>query len=235
MKPTVIPIPLGPFRFVNAFLICAERTILVDTGLPGSAETILGAMKQHNVDPKAISLILITHAHIDHMGSACDLRERIGVPVAVHESEVRAVRTGIPPELNPINFWGRLMRGSIERRTTRGLEPDIAIIRGMGLAEFGIEGKVIETPGHTAGSVSVLLPGVGVIAGDLLSGHFLHREKPMQPPFQEDLGQVRESIKKVLQHQPATIYVGHGGPLSPSAVRSFLKTDRAFASLPASR
>lgn len=233
MTTTVIPIPLGAFGMVNAYLLRGERTILVDTGFPGSAGAILATLKRNGISAKSVSLILLTHTHIDHMGSAYDLREHIGAPVAVHESEMQSVRTGIAPSLVPITFLGRLIKGSIERRTARPFEPDIAIIRGMDLAEFGVEGKVIETPGHTAGSVSVVLPGGIAIAGDLACGGFANKKTPALAPFHEDLANVRASVKKLLKHKPNTIYVGHGGPLSAHAVREFTEHDRASAGIPA--
>lgn len=233
MKPEVIPVPLGPFGMVNAFLLRGERTILVDTGVPGSGEAILAAMKRNRIDPRAVSLILITHGHFDHMGSASDLRERLGAPAAVGESDLQALRTGVPPPLTPTCLFGRFARPFLDRRMVRRMEPDIVIIRGMSLAEFGIEGKVIETPGHTAGSVSVILPTGPAIVGDLLCGGMLRRTRPALPPFQDDIAQTRESLRKVLKSKPTAIHVGHGGPLSPSAARAFLESDRAFAATPA--
>lgn len=229
MKTTLFPIPLSPFGIVNAYFVTGERTILVDTGFPGSAGAILAALKRNNIPPKSVSLILLTHTHIDHMGSAFDLREHIGAPVAVHESELQSARTGIPPALVPITFLGRMVRSNIERRTARPFEPDIAIIRGMDLAGFGIEGKVIETPGHTAGSVSVILPGGIAIAGDLACGGFLKKQQPALAPFHEDLAGVRASVKKLLKHKPNVIYVGHGGPLSAHAVLEFIDKHPSFA------
>lgn len=231
MKQTVHPIPLKPMGFVNAFLITGERTILVDTGFPGSDAVIMAALSRYGVSPKSISLILITHGHIDHIGSAYALQQRLGAPVAVHESDQQAVRSGIPPALVPINFIGRMIKGRLENRIARPVEPDVVIIRGMDLGPFGVEGKVIETPGHTAGSISVVLPGGVVIAGDLLAGGTFKKNRPAQAPFHENLKQVAQSVRKVLNQKPTTIHVGHGGPLSPHEVRQFLEKDRALAAV----
>jgi glyoxylase-like metal-dependent hydrolase (beta-lactamase superfamily II) len=235
MQQTIIPVSLGPFGIVNAFLLHGERTILVDTGFPGSGSAIMAALSRHGIAPKSISLILLTHAHFDHMGSAFEMKERLSAPVAVHESDLQSVRKGVPPPLNPINTWGRILRARMESRTTRPVEPDVVIIRGMNLGEFGIEGKVVETPGHTPGSISILMPGAAVvgdlIAGGAIPGGIIKREHPSHPPFQDDLAVVRSSLQRVLKHKPNKIYVGHGGPLRPHAVQEFIEKDRLFTDL----
>jgi glyoxylase-like metal-dependent hydrolase (beta-lactamase superfamily II) len=53
----------------------------------------------------------------------------------------------------------------------------------LGLSAFGIEGTVIPTPGHTEGSISVILPRGEAIAGDLLMGGFLFRKLAETSPF----------------------------------------------------
>ena len=86
-----------------------------------------------------------------------------------------------------------------------------------------MRGRVIETPGHTPGSVSVVLDGGEAIVGDVLAGGYLgFKVMPRSPRYHlyaEDPGEVLRSIKKVLELSPTAVFTGHGGPLDPETVR----------------
>jgi glyoxylase-like metal-dependent hydrolase (beta-lactamase superfamily II) len=103
------------------------------------------------------------------------------------------------------------------------VEPDLALEEGMDLKSYGLAGRVIATPGHTAGSVSVLLDGGDAVAGDLLVGGYLggllSPRVPGYPYFAEDLRALRASIRKLLAGAPGRVYVGHGGPLDGESIR----------------
>lgn len=92
----ILPIRLG--AIAKAFLIpTREGAILIDSGTPGQSERILQAMAAHGAAPESLRLILITHGHFDHFGSARELRERTGAPVAVHADDAIALRRGENP------------------------------------------------------------------------------------------------------------------------------------------
>ena len=99
----VRPIPLG---HANAFLIRGSRPIVVDTGLPGNAPKILAALQAEGYKPWDLALIVITHVHTDHIGSAAALAGATGAPVLVHSGEADALTTGasapaVPPIVLP--------------------------------------------------------------------------------------------------------------------------------------
>lgn len=86
---TRIKLPLA-----NAYLVQGKRPILVDTGAPGNADRIVAAMRQAGVAPEELSLILLTHGHGDHVGSANELAAQSGAPVALHRSDDAMARSG---------------------------------------------------------------------------------------------------------------------------------------------
>jgi hydroxyacylglutathione hydrolase len=214
---TIIPIPLG---MVNAFLIRGERTILVDTGIPGSADRIMGALAEHHIAPAEISLILLTHAHEDHHGSAAALRLRLGAPLAAQRLDAEALRMGRTLPLRPMTPVGRVMCLVMSLRKFAPAPPlavDIEIAEELDLAPYGVKGRVIHTPGHTAGSLSVVLASGEVVVGDLMLS-FRRNGRPGYPMFADDPEELRESIRKVMRLSPTRIYAAHGGLFDPKTV-----------------
>jgi len=207
--------------FVNSFIIYGERAVIVDTGVPGYDAAILSAMEKYGVKPADVSMILITHGHHDHYGSAVALKQKIGAPVAIHKDDSEALRAGVNPKLIPFGIQGKIMVGltGMMKMPEKGIEPDILIEGEMDLSKYGIAGKVVPTPGHTRGSVSVLLDGGCALIGDLIFGGFIRKKAPGFPPLGYDRQEVYRSIQKVLDFNPKIIYAGHGGPFTAESVR----------------
>ena len=78
----IIPISIWPGGMINCFLIKGkQKHILVDTGVPNSENKIIEQIEKHNIKKEDIGLIIITHAHIDHFGSANKLKELLKIPI----------------------------------------------------------------------------------------------------------------------------------------------------------
>jgi len=102
---------------------------------------------------------------------------------------------------------------------------DVNIVLGDGdfpLTEYGIPGKVMYTPGHSIGSVSVLLETGDAFVGDLAMNKFPMRLSPGLPILAEDMQQVRESWKLLLDAGAKTVYPAHGKPFSSDIIRRAL-------------
>ena len=227
MPTRVVPIPM---LVSNSFLVCGERAVIVDTGNPGRAGTMLRRLRQTGFQPADVSLILLTHGHIDHFGAARELKERTGAPVAIHVLDAPALRSGRNPPLHPSRVSGHLLRPFFQHQHAPPLEPDILLQDGASLHEFGIAASVMHTPGHTPGSVSVLAEPDELIAGDLLigghlGGHVLPR-RPNLPYFLDDLPQTWSSISRICDLPIERVHVGHGGPIQADAVRNWLRNRR---------
>ena len=218
----VVPIPLGN---VNAFLIRGSRPVLVDTGMPGSAPKILSALQREGYKPWELALIVITHAHLDHIGSAAALAGATGAPVLVHKAEAEYLSSGASAPVVPVTLTGRFLRMMIGKHAPKpelGMTPVIRIDAPYRLDSFGIDGAIHPTPGHTKGSISVSLASGECIAGDLVTGMFPpHRAR--LPVFAEDMAEAKTSIRALLATAPATVYAGHGGPFSGAGVEALLR------------
>ena len=207
--------------YVNAFIVRGERSIIVDTGVPGYGARILKTMSRHDINPQDISLIIITHGHHDHTGSAAYLREKTGAPVAIHRNDVEALRTGINPPLCGVGSKGRFMvtvSKMIKMPAVQGMEPQVLLDKEMDLFAYGIEGKIVPTPGHTEGSVSVLLAGGCALVGDMIFGGFVRKHSPGFPYFCQDTETASKSISDILDRRPKIFYAGHGGPFTGGQV-----------------
>ncbi|ATW27036.1 hypothetical protein DCMF_21765 [Candidatus Formimonas warabiya] len=216
IRSLVTPISLGQ---VSVFVLKGTKLILIDTGFSGTEDLLCQKMIQKGLDPKDLALIVLTHGHDDHFGGAGGLKERTGAPVAIHSCDADHLRKGINGKLQPTRRLGRLLTALENREPLgMGLEPDILLDEEFSLAAYGVPGKVIATPGHTPGSVSVILESREVIVGDLMMG-FFPKTRPELPLFADDVAQVEESIRRIMHDEPRKIFASHGGPFEPEAVR----------------
>src|SRR5439155_11422058 len=94
LAPGAWMIPPG---FVNAFLLDVSHNdglVLIDTGVPGSAEKILAAVRELGHAPADIRHILITHIHADHTGSLAALKQATGAPAYMHPLDAALLGEG---------------------------------------------------------------------------------------------------------------------------------------------
>jgi len=225
VMPRVVAIPL---RISTAFLVQDDSCILIDTGCPREEDRIEAALLKEGVRLADLKLLLHTHAHFDHCGSTSELKKRASAPVAVHHRDAPLLRAGQTPALRPIHWAGTLLKPFVQNAVFPPVEPDIVFGEEVALHPFGVRGRILFTPGHTPGSLSVLLEDGAALVGDLMMGGYLGgRLLPSRPCyhyFADDLAELHASIKKLLDHGPTIIYPAHGGPLRPEDVRQRFST-----------
>jgi glyoxylase-like metal-dependent hydrolase (beta-lactamase superfamily II) len=212
----------------NVYLIIGAKPVLVDTGAPGGAGRIQKALAQRGVQAKELALILLTHGHFDHAGSAKALRDALGVPIAVHQGDAAMVEQGDNGPLVPLGLEANLM-APMAGSPWPGFKPDVLLDDQSDLSAYGLDARLLHTPGHSPGSISLLFPNGDAIIGDILRGGWLGGviapARPARPYFLPELAQVstlRQSIQRVLDAGARRLYVGHGGPLDAEAVRRWL-------------
>lgn len=196
---------------------------MIDAGIPGMERTFLGGLASAGVQPQEIRLLVITHGHLDHIGLASVIKKRSGAEVAIHWLErdwLESCRWPIPPGRT---WLGKIVSWVAKRMPPISVAPTNADIlfgdSGMSLEGFGIPGRVIHTPGHTRGSVSVLLESGVVFVGDLAMSACFMRLRPGLPIFAEDIALASQSLEKLLELGAKTIYPAHGRPFSADVFR----------------
>lgn len=213
----------------RCYVIKDEGTILIDAGSPNKIRTFTEAFNRFHIHPEDIELIVLTHGHFDHAGSAKDLKTITGANIAIHKNDKQDA------EQSRINFpsgasaWGKFLRFILRpvsnNKFTRfpSVKADVVLDeKDYPLIDFGIHGKIIHTPGHTPGSVSVLLRSGELFAGCLAHNNMPFRFKPGLPIFAEDLEQVKQSWNKVIRQGTEKVYPAHGDPFSVDCIKNKL-------------
>jgi hydroxyacylglutathione hydrolase len=210
-----VPFKLHPVRLPNVSCFLVYRpgaAMLVDCGNAGSEQKILSEMQGLGLEPGMLRLLVLTHAHFDHAGSAAQLKALTGCRIVIHRSEASRLQNGFS-DLPPGTRWkARLLVGAgriLARRMGRfpAAEPDLLVDREYELVRYGFPGRIIHMPGHTVGSMVVLLEDGTLIGGDTFFGL---EGKQHFPPFAEDLPALVESWKRTRELQIGTIYPAHG-------------------------
>jgi glyoxylase-like metal-dependent hydrolase (beta-lactamase superfamily II) len=206
-------------RVANVFAVRGERTILVDTGMAGMGKRILGGLGKLGVKAAEIGLIVITHIHPDHAGSAAELQETLGVKVAVPRLEAAWLRRGrTEGKPMPARPFGHLLKMMVKPGFP-ACEPDILLDEGQRLDQHGVEGRVLYTPGHSPGSLSFLFANGECIAGDLIAGGFVRQNRPDYSFFIDDREETHRSLKRLLDAAPQRLHFGHGQSADAASVR----------------
>ncbi len=182
------------YRSTNCWVIGAGHSrILVDIGWPGGIGALRAQLDRMGVPIAELKYAMATHYHIDHAGAAQDLK-RLGVPLLVLESQVSAIP---------------LMKGHTKPQdnyTEISVDDNVVITFAESrqrLADIGIDGEVVPTPGHSDDSVSLILDSGEAFTGDL-----------MPPDYTQPDGQelARESWKRIHALGATMVYPGHGAP-----------------------
>lgn len=207
----------------NVHLLMGERVVVVDSGVPGSADVILRRLVRLGRGPRDVSLVVLTHGHADHAGDGAALARAAGAPVALHGADWGMVQAGKNHRLAPQGLTARMLLPIVDKPFP-AFTPDIDLAGGLDLGAFGVDRMVEPVGGHTAGSVVVWTDDRRrVIAGDLLrGGHVGGRVLPGKAlhhyycdcPASNDA-----ALAGVLAHSPEWLHLGHGGPVSLAAAR----------------
>lgn len=224
----VLPVSILPFGMVNAFIVPSEGgCILVDAGLPDSLPKFERALESLGRTLSDVRLIVVTHGHIDHAGCAAALREKSGAPIVAHADEIPFLSGQKAMTFCPTRPFGRLfLKTGAAQRPYQRFRPDIVLSehRDLDLKQYGIQGRVLATPGHTPGSISVALENRTAFVGDLLAsgillGGIAFKNSPARPPFEEAPREVARQLELLVQAGNERFFLGHGGPLGADQVR----------------
>jgi hydroxyacylglutathione hydrolase len=195
-------------RGANAYLVVGEDGMLViDTGMPGNAKRIAAYVEGLRKDLSDIKLIVLTHADLDHIGSAAELKKMTGARLAIHakDAPILSGKESFKTIRGPLGFIAKLAMRLVPFRPS---DPDIILT-----ADSQIEGfRVIHVPGHTNGSICIYKPDKVIFVGDALKTDSSGNPKPPSRISSLDDVKARASLVAISGLDFDTLLPGHGAP-----------------------
>jgi glyoxylase-like metal-dependent hydrolase (beta-lactamase superfamily II) len=191
------------------YLIDAGELVLVDTGAGLGFDTIISNIKALDYNPQDIKSVIVTHAHIDHIGSLSMFQEIYGTQVIAHKLDTVAIEQGINT--------GAEAYGVEYRPCT----VDLIITEPQMILNFTrYELVLIHIPGHTPGSIAVYLDVEG---NRVLFGQDIHG--PYIPEWGADRVKAKQSLQKLIDLNADILCEGHFGVYTPADnVKQYINT-----------
>ncbi len=105
MGINIYPIPLG---FDSCYIIQDKGVIMIDSGAPKKVKDFIKGIERVSIKPEEVQLIVITHGHWDHIGSAKEIKEITGAKIAMHQREKDWLEKSSKPMPPGVTLWGRI-------------------------------------------------------------------------------------------------------------------------------
>jgi glyoxylase-like metal-dependent hydrolase (beta-lactamase superfamily II) len=192
----------------NSYLVLDnDISILVDTGLENSREELMEKL-DHLIGENNLSYLVLTHTHYDHVGSTAIIKEKYGSKTVVQSIEAENLIQGNSHIPNGTNILTSIVVG-VGRRINRlstyeKASPDIFVDNCYSLTS---KCYLVHTPGHTKGSMSLIVDDEVALVGDAMFGVFWWS---VFPPFADDVPTIIKNWGKLLNTGCKLFLPGHG-------------------------
>jgi glyoxylase-like metal-dependent hydrolase (beta-lactamase superfamily II) len=210
---------------VNVCLLVSDgEGTLIDAGFPGVSGPLKATLAQAGIGPEVVRRVIITHHHTDHTGGLAETVRLTGAEVWVHADDAGYI-DGSTPHPDPAPAILEMWRA--QGRAPRPAPEPVPVARRLSGGEvLGILGgaRVLHTPGHTPGHLSLLIPERSLLlAGDMLR---FEDGRVVRPPemFGWDLDVAERSILEVAGLEFDSMLPYHGDFLAHGAAKA-VRTD----------
>lgn len=208
-------------EWTNAHLVVrGENAFLVDAGFEREAPGLAEAIEAEGFDPARIRAIVLTHTHADHVGGAGWFQRHHGTPVIVGRGDEAMAASGHNEPLCPTDDTARDRLASDQAATYAPLAPSTVVEDTLALSDLtGIDAEVVRLPGHTEGSLVVVVSNAALV-GDLFRGNVFDAGTSVHF-YMCDLEDNRRDVARLLGELAplaTTFFPGHFGPLERSSV-----------------
>jgi len=183
----------------NVFLVSGGgKNMLVDTSPANRWGALCRRLKQLNIN--RLDYLVLTHSHFDHAANASKVRETFGAKVLVHESEEVVLSAGENVMIKGSNAFSMILvnlfaKSLLRRRKYEPCAADLIVNSSFSFPGEGLRIYLVHTPGHTHGSVSLIVDDEIALVGDAMFGVF---PWSVLPPYAENVDLLRESWETLL-------------------------------------
>ena len=210
----VLEIPIG---YVNAYAVVVDDgVVLIDTGIPGRADTVASAVEAARHRIGEVNTILLTHWHPDHVGSVAELRRRSGARIVAHSVDAPIISGA---KNTTAKRFMRIVGAVMPAPERVPVDETLTGDGPLSMSDF----MAFHTPGHTRGHMSFLLKrGGGVLfAGDAVSGGRNGRVRRSPRIITEDREAESASVARLAELTFEAAVFGHGKSISRDAASRF--------------
>lgn len=212
----------------TCYILKDKGAVLIDGAWPGASRSFAKLLSASGLKPEEIQLIILTHGDFDHVGGAKEIQELTGAKIVMHQHDSKNLENAIFHWPEGVTRWGKISRNFFMpyvkvKGKFQAARVDIQLDdAGLSLQEYGIPGQVVYTPGHTFGSISVVLESGDAFVGCLAQNRIPFVLRPKLPIYAKDLELLKESWIKILNMGAQTIYPGHGKPFPTEKITKYL-------------
>lgn len=213
--------------YTNAHVVARGTAFfMVDAGLETNAPALANDLRKAGFAPEHLRAIVLTHGHADHAGGARFFQDHFGTPVLVGAADAPLLAAGANDRLCPTNDDARKRWTADQAARFTPFRPNGLIGSHLSLAPLtGIDATVVALPGHTAGSLVVVLANAALV-GDLFRGAILGSTAETHF-YMCDLDDNQRDVRALLTEvapRAATFFTGHFGPVArPAVAERFLQ------------
>ena len=204
MQKQIENIYIKRFLYFNLYVIKGKNgDILIDTGFIGIRKELKKWLDNFN-----IKLVILTHAHVDHIWNAAYIKDLYNCKIALSEADIGNLdnsKIKSTPSKDCYKNWTKLMNWGMKKFIPEKINIDISLKDNQIINKYGVKLKIISLPGHTDGSIGISYKNY-LFAGDSLVNRKKHPEIAYQNQNNE---KAKESYMKISILDPDIIFVGH--------------------------
>ena len=189
---------------------------MIDAGASFAYRQMKRKLAALNLQQAKIDYLILTHTHFDHTRNAAKIKSKYNCWIIISEKDRDFVKNGYTPIPGGTDRFTRLLSKNGEKIGKKwfGYQPfegDIFVNDYFNLSDKGFDIQIIATPGHTEGSVSIIVDNEIAIAGDTMINIF---KKTLLTPFADNPKEMVQSWKKLLDTSCRIFLPGHGKEIS---------------------